>query len=79
MKSEVPDSSNTIFIHSFLSAFKLAYDTTRVQYGDALWSLPFFMKHHHATAALNACIALDSKSHKRQKEGAVTPYCEAVN
>lgn len=29
--------------------------------------------------ALNACIALKSKSHDRQKEGTSTSYCKAVN
>lgn len=37
-----------------------------------------FMK-RPATAALNACITLQPKSHWRQKQGRVTKYFEAVN
>lgn len=39
---------------------------------------PFSMK-RPATAALNACVVLRSKWHKRQKEETVTSYCEAQN
>lgn len=45
--------------------------------GLLFWLFYVFMK-RHAAAALNACLALRSKGHRRQKEGTVMTYFEAV-
>lgn len=64
MMSQIFDSFDPISIIGFLSDFKLVYDTNRVQGGDALWLLPFFLTHPTAVVH-NVGIALRSKSHKR--------------
>lgn len=63
---------------SFLSAFKLPCDTRGVHKRATSWFLHIFIE-CPAAAALNACMALRAPSHKLEKEGASTPYCEAVN
>lgn len=77
MNSQTLGSLDPIYINSFLSAFKSACDTNGVHGGAALRLLHFFMK-RPAAGALNAHIPACSKSHRRQQEGTVTPYCEAV-
>lgn len=68
------DLISTIFVPSSLN---LACDTNGSHEGAAMWH--FFMKRQTA-ATLSSRIALRYQSpRKRQKEGALTIYCEEVN
>lgn len=42
-----------------------------------MWQFHFLLK-KPAAAALNYCIALSSKLHRRRKDGTLTSYCEMV-
>lgn len=78
IKSQIFDSVDLFSTITFLSAFRLAWDTNRVHEEAFLGLLQLFMK-HRTDAALNDRIAMRSKSHKHQKEGTITFYCKAVN
>lgn len=78
MRSQMFNSFDQISILRFLSAFMLPCYSNGVYEVGGLCLLHCFVKHHDA-AALNEWIALKSKSHKRQKQGTVTSYCELVD
>lgn len=77
MKSQTFYSLDPIFIISFLSAFKPAFDMNGVHERDVPWWIHLFMKRPVA-AELSDCIALCLNSPRRKEEGTVTSYCEAV-
>lgn len=77
MKSQSFKSFDLISNLSFLLAYKVDFDTNGLHVGVALWLLHLFRK-RPAAAALNECIALNARSHRRQKEGTITWYCDAV-
>lgn len=68
MKSQTFDSFDPYQFVILLSAFKLMCDTNRIHEGAVIWILQLFMK-FITDAALKACIALKSKSHRQEKEG----------
>lgn len=72
------DSFDHNSIQGFLFAFQLVWKTNELHRGAALWLLHFFMKLLVA-AGLHAPIILNSKSHKRKKQGTVVSYRKAVN
>lgn len=75
MRSQMFNSFDPITIN-FISSFEWSCDMTCV-YEESTLLLDFLIK-WPATAALNALIALRSKSHNRDMEGTISSYCDAV-
>lgn len=77
IKSQTLESFDPISVICFLSNFKLVCDTNRVHKRAAPWLIHFFVK-RPAEDALNARIALRSKSRRRQKERTKTTHFKEV-
>lgn len=77
MTLQILDSLDPLFILVFLSSSQLACESNAVHKTASFWFLINFLS-RPADATLNPGIAFEFKLHKRQKEGSVASYCEAV-